>query len=596
MQKLIVKQARNDVPIHEVPFPDQPGVLGSGAWCDLVLAFPGVSRENAYYHPEANGLRLRDLDSKNGLIQDGIKQRELLLVPGSSVQIGSTILSLDEKQTSDFEMELEFGSQTRRKAWITSRATDSPTASVENEATRSPLSALRLLGAIASGEENLHFSWLRQLSEVLGAHSVGLVTSEGITDWVGPFVWEEDWSEIFPYPHHGDQLPTGAHYLTTSPRSPLETRLVAVFASKPANWLQHLLNAAQNLMEVAPPKTSGGTAQPSSRRNPDSPMLDLPDGMIVGSSQRTRLLLQEIAVAAKSNLPTLVLGESGTGKEFVAEAVHRSRRDRPGQFIPVNCAAIATEQIEAELFGIGRRVATGVDSRPGYFVQADGGTIFLDEIADLPLALQPKLLRAIQERKVHPVGVSSARAIDVRIVAATNQDLEERVRQGLFRKDLYYRLRGARIEVPPLRDRQEDLPELALGLIQRKATEYGLSIKGVSRGAMRRLHQHDWPGNIREFQTEIDIAVNRCPPGGILESSHFSVAKSTEKSISFGIAADSLNLKSDQDALTRDYIQRALARFSGNKTQAARALGVSRNGLNQRIERLSLDIDSSSDS
>jgi transcriptional regulator with PAS, ATPase and Fis domain len=225
---------------------------------------------------------------------------------------------------------------------------------------------------------------------------------------------------------------------------------------------------------------------------------------LIGSSGRMQAVRERVERVALTDFAVLIEGESGTGKELVARQIHELSRRRGGPFVPVNCAAIVETLLEAELFGIEERTATGVRGRRGKFEHADGGTLFLDEIADLSMAAQAKLLRAIQELSVEPVGTTGTRRVNTRIVAATNRSLSDMVAKGLFRADLYYRLSGVEIHVPPLRDRREDIIELAGYFLARHRNAHDLSLTEAARDALTVYH---FPGNVRELQRLIERAV-----------------------------------------------------------------------------------------
>ena len=242
----------------------------------------------------------------------------------------------------------------------------------------------------------------------------------------------------------------------------------------------------------------------ASRAPAPSGQLPEPAAPLIGSSGPMRRLRQEIERVAVTDFTVLIEGECGSGKELVARQVHESSRRRRGPFVAVNCAALVETLLEAELFGIEDRVATGVRARRGKFELADQGTLFLDEVADLSPAAQAKLLRAIQELSVERVGGHGARAVDIRIVVATNQRLQGLVEAGRFRTDLYYRLAGVELHVPPLRQRREDIVELADHFLTRHR---GLRRLSLSQGAADALRDHDWPGNVRELQRVVERAL-----------------------------------------------------------------------------------------
>lgn len=333
--------------------------------------------------------------------------------------------------------------------------------------------------------------------------------------------------------------------------------------------------------------SSRDTAELSSRTATD---IVLPPEMIVGGSGAMHDLLQQMGETVGSRLDVLLSGETGTGKELLARVVHESGPSRGGPFVAVNCAAIPAELLEAELFGVERRVATGVDPRTGLFGEADRGSIFLDEIAELPEHVQPKLLRVIQEREVLAVGATRPRKICVRVISASNRDLASLVSSGRFRADLYYRLRGLEFHAPPLRERIEDIPALALEFLARSADEYGKNIAGISRDALELLAAHSWPGNIRELQTEIYRAALVCPNGESLKVKHFAVCWQVRVTrpiaLVEGVPSAAVLLRERVAAIERAEIETAIRESGGNRSRAARLLGITRNGLAHKIRRL----------
>jgi two-component system NtrC family response regulator len=305
---------------------------------------------------------------------------------------------------------------------------------------------------------------------------------------------------------------------------------------------------------------------------------------ILGEGPAAADLRQAIARAAAATFPVLIEGESGTGKELVARALHRlsARRDR--RFSAVNCAALADELIEAEMFGHVRGAFTGaIGPRPGLFEEAQGGTLLLDEVADLSARGQAKLLRVLQEREVRRVGENVARAIDVRIVGATNVPLAEAVAQGRFREDLRFRLAVIRIHVPPLRERIEDVPLLAQAFWRRFSVE-ATTRAMLGPDAVASLCRHDWPGNIRELQNVIAALVVAAPSRGVVTSRQVATA--------LGAAGTDSAIATRLDAAVRGFERRvvaaALARNGGRRTRAARELGLTRQGLTKAIRRLGL--------
>ena len=307
---------------------------------------------------------------------------------------------------------------------------------------------------------------------------------------------------------------------------------------------------------------------------------------MVGESSAMRQLQEQVAMAAPTNGRVLIYGENGTGKELVARTIHALSRRRASAFVEVNCAAIPEELIESELFGHVRGAFTGaVADRRGKFEVADGGTIFLDEIGDMSLKTQAKVLRVLQEQTMDAVGGTTRIKVDARVLAATNKDLQAEIRAGRFREDLYFRLNVIPIFVPPLRERPEDIPLLADHFMAEFAREYGRRVKSFDRGAVNVLQQYAWPGNVRELRNVIErLAI--MVPGDLISSPDLSFLDSS------GVAhpqvtelhAERQTLHEARDQFERDLILRTLAEQQGNMSRTAEVLGVERSNLYRKMK------------
>jgi DNA-binding NtrC family response regulator len=310
---------------------------------------------------------------------------------------------------------------------------------------------------------------------------------------------------------------------------------------------------------------------------------------IIGKSAAMQEVFGLIRRLGGSSASVLVTGESGTGKELVAKSIHWNspRKGRP--FVPVNCAAIPDALLESELFGYKRGAFTDARTdRAGIFVEAEGGTIFLDEIAELSPALQAKLLRVLQEREIRPLGATGSERVDVRVIAATNRELDVRLKEGSFREDLYYRLNVVQIQLPALRDRAEDILPLAEHFLAAGATRAGKEIRGLHEAAKKALLSYRWPGNVRELENVIERAVALTETGAIrLEDLPAAVLlHKVSDQDTLGMAlARGLNL----EELEREYIQRVLSAEGGNKTRAAQRLGLDRKTLYRKLEEYAAD-------
>ncbi|MAJ28496.1 hypothetical protein CBD41_03700 [bacterium TMED181] len=332
---------------------------------------------------------------------------------------------------------------------------------------------------------------------------------------------------------------------------------------------------------------------------------------MVGNTPVMRELFEMVEKVAPTNSTVLVTGESGCGKELIARAIHDGSNRNDHQFIAVNCSAFTEGLLESELFGHVKGAFTGaVEERKGVFVSANGGTLFLDEVADMSLSTQVRILRALEDRRVIPVGGDSEVETDVRIIAATNKDLTIEVQEGRFREDLFYRLNVIPMHLPPLRDRKEDLPLLAGHFIRRHAEAMGKPVSGMTPAAHQALSQHDWPGNVRELENVIQRQVALCQEDLIDElslvlpiSSSASVKQGEtpfENVTQSGNETETGNVCLDtgmglEDQLIRfeaQLIRQALQRCQGNQTRAAELLGVSYRQFRYKVSKLNLQVKS----
>jgi two-component system, NtrC family, nitrogen regulation response regulator NtrX len=306
---------------------------------------------------------------------------------------------------------------------------------------------------------------------------------------------------------------------------------------------------------------------------------------MVGESYAMRQLREQVAMAAPTNGRVLIYGENGTGKELVARTIHALSRRRGASFVEVNCAAIPEELIESELFGHVRGAFTGaVADRRGKFEVADGGTIFLDEIGDMSLKTQAKVLRVLQEQTMEPVGGTTRIKVDARVLAATNKDLQSEIRAGRFREDLYFRLNVIPIFVPPLRDRQEDIPLLADHFMADFAREYGRRPKRFESAARTVLQRYPWPGNVRELRNVIERLMIMVPGDAISASDLSFLDPGALTAPAVETTAERLTLHEARDNFERDLILRTLAEQQGNMSRTAEVLGVERSNLYRKMK------------
>jgi len=572
-------------------------VVGKERACRVVLPLRGVSRRHAVLRVNGDSVTIEDLGSKNGTRINGQRVGRGTVHPGDRLSFGSAHLVLERIDARDAQLALVLGTDRIPSksaiAETTTQLSDEGSAGREGRWLQvvdaflerlwpgDPSGALAgLLEALGSGAQGAAIvEWSGGEPVVLGA--AGAVSDIPAAD--DPRVaWSagED--------RRGSSRPEASRSFSAAalkrrgaeplglvvwgepagsvPLQPLLRVLVRVAGRFPA--------AVQSLDDPALPQRLPG--------------LVFPPGHVAGKDPAMLSLYGELRAFAQGDLPVLITGETGTGKEHVAHILHASSRRRRGPLVAINCAAIPSDLLEAELFGIGKGVATGVTERPGKFSEAHGGTLFLDEIGDMPAALQAKLLRALQEREIQPLGRPPV-AVDVRIVASTNADLPERLRDGRFRSDLYYRIAGGLLRMPPLRERRQDLPSLIGHFARLFTREAGKPIRGITVKALQTLADYRWPGNVRELEHEVRRLVYLCPPAEAIDSTMLSehiVHAAPEDAAE--LPGDSFDLNLHLEAIERRLIRSALERTGGNQSAAARLLHISRNGLAQRIKRLGL--------
>lgn len=360
------------------------------------------------------------------------------------------------------------------------------------------------------------------------------------------------------------------------------------FVSKPVELprLRELVNSALRLSE------------PSD----DKPVHDEP-GLLLGQSEGIRRLRNQTRKLARSQAPVFISGESGSGKELVARMIHLQGPRQDGPFIAVNCGAIPSELMESEFFGHKKGSFTGAtDNKAGLFRSADGGTLFLDEVADLPLNMQVKLLRAIQEKAVRPVGESKEVPVDIRILSATHRNLPALVQEGSFRQDLFYRINVIELKVPPLRERPDDVPLLATHILERLARDYECDPASLTPAALDKLRKYAFPGNVRELENILERAFTLCDLDQIDAADlHMGTAPTSSDSALSGAPAHDdpgmpdipgdgeLDLENYLESIERKAIEKALEASRWNKTAAAKKLGISFRALRYKLKKLGME-------
>ncbi|MEL7059223.1 MAG: sigma 54-interacting transcriptional regulator [Acidobacteriota bacterium] len=630
--------------------------LGALESNEVALPLAGVSRVHARLTLEGEHLLLEDLASKNGTYVGGRRIERMRVGVGSDLRFGSVALRFQEFHRDDGELAIAFDPPASRQtdSFPVEEALDQTGTQVASLSGTWLLLADRfqeaLLAAGRDVDPSAAFSLLLEELQLEGLclverspggdpvvlHAAGRVDASA-TDTLRDRLAGEGASATREVAiEQVDDDAQGALTLIMHHRAGREPRALALWGKFPGRSQSEIFfRLLMRMLEAAsPPGVSGGDAPPS-----EFPGLVVPADYVYGRSPQMRQIYELMQTLAQGDLPVLIVGETGVGKEYLAQILHSSSPRRRGPFVAINCAAIPAELLEAELFGIGDRVATGVTARKGRFQLADGGTLFLDEIGDMSADLQAKLLRALQEKEVHPLGQQPTR-VDVRVLAATNQELGQKIQSGSFRADLYYRLAGYVLEIPPLRERRDDVPPLVEHFLRRCASDLNRSIRGLTVHALRMLTEYPWPGNVRELANEVRRAVYLCPEHRTIESSglsktirqHFdgrdgavevadaapievpptfevepvSVAdpaaeaatdpaeatrivrrddaSSTSLSGNLAFGLDSLDL----ERLEAQAIGEALRRCGGNQVQAAKLLGITRQKLRRRMERFDL--------
>ncbi|MDO3723287.1 sigma-54 dependent transcriptional regulator [Marinobacter sp. chi1] len=360
------------------------------------------------------------------------------------------------------------------------------------------------------------------------------------------------------------------------------------FVSKPVELprLRELINSA---LKLAPQKAE---------QTPD----DEEPGLLLGQSDQIRKLRKQTQKLARSQAPVFISGESGSGKELVARMIHLQGPREDGPFIAVNCGAIPSELMESEFFGHKKGSFTGaVENKEGLFRSASGGTLFLDEVADLPLAMQVKLLRAIQEKAVRPVGESKEVPVDIRVLSATHKNLPQLVQDGLFRQDLFYRINVIELAVPPLRERADDIPLLADHILNRIAREYECAPAHLTPAALDRLQGYAFPGNVRELENALERAFTLCDDDTI-DAADLQLGNGNQAPMPGAAAEDhqpptsevaipegDIDLEGYLEDIERKTIEKALEATRWNKTAAAKRLGITFRALRYRLKKLDMD-------
>jgi DNA-binding NtrC family response regulator len=578
-------------------WPLAAGVVHAGRdpSCEIVIDDPAVSGRHLKLEVRGRSLHVEDLGSMNGLWVEGQRVAAATVRPDDWFVAGRVLLAL--REGISFATAPPDGPGMRAAAGRPARARTPPlhdggadTWPPADARPHESAAGLAELLARAPDRDALAASLLARVAAAGSARGAALLAREH-GHWSVAAAWGEalpsaveallaDWSESGVQP----MAPAGVLL-----RELIDGRHATVLYAHP--WTEG--PAAENEVLLLGQLLRWLFDGPDADAEPAVlvPSLDAPAEMpeFIFASDACRQLLQEVDRLAASPLAVLLVGETGTGKELLARRIHMLSPRRAGPFVAINCSAVPSELLEAELFGIEKGVATGVGERTGRLLQASGGTILLDEIGDLPSPLQPKLLRALESGEVLPVGAPRAVKIDVRIVSATHRDLHGEADRGVFRRDLLYRIAGAVVRVPPLRERPEDVLPLARAFARQAAAVQGHPFRGIDLQAARLLAGYAWPGNVRELRHAIARAV-ALADGPVLHPSLLPPEITGRGNPAMGgmLLGIEGSWREARQGFDRIYFARLLERCGGNLTEAARLAGLARSNLYRKLQELRL--------
>lgn len=570
-------------------------LVGSLPTCEVFLDLPGISRRHAQIEARARSATLTDLGSKNGTQLNGRSIRSVELRLGDEITLCGLTLRVERLDPQEAQLGIALDGGSSRGAGPLSKTTQLHRDDVGLEQ-----------GVVAWVDHLAQlWEWLFQSPdpdiEVWLRRWVGLVAGDGAA-----LIEDRDGERILLAscgPMDGERL-SRWETLDDDPAASMAWQTVdaslrlglVLFGGRAGPLRHHLASLAVRwLAHSRQPglATTAALAGPPSDFQPQAHdgrrKLVFPAGYVQGESRAMAAVYAQMRHLTQGDVPVLIIGDTGVGKELLARSLHLSSQRCDGPMVTINCAAIPEDLLEAELFGIARGVATGVNARPGRISQADGGTLFLDEIGDMPTSLQAKLLRVLQEKEVQPLG-GQLKPVDVRVVSATHNELSTMIEGGVFRRDLYYRLAGYVLRLPSLAERIEDLPLLVEHFLKRFSDEINKPIRGVTVGALRLMAEYPWPGNVRQLEHEVRRLAYLAYPGQAVDSSQLSPEirsppmAETAASAAEDKAAPTLPTL-DLSQLEVMAITAALAEANGVLTDAGRRLGISRDALRRRLQR-----------
>lgn len=531
--------------------------LGSSPESDLCLRQATVSRRHAEIRISGVKATIRDLGSSNGTTVNGARLTEWTrIAPGDSLRVGQVELAIEELSDDDLTAAI---AGEPRAATLEAPAPATLATGVVGDFCINHLRSL--LASMSNGQNPTRFAGqLARALQISGGGAVDIEREGGVVASAGD----------------GDKEPSlelrrGPWRLALSGYRPEQ---------RPA--IEELAALALDLLSIAGRRNSGPaeTIQ-GGPGNPDrSPQPPDPPTNHKGLQQ----IYSQAASVARGHISVLIEGESGTGKELLANFIHRGSAERDKPLVVLNCASLARDLLEAELFGIEKGVATGVDARPGKFELADQGALFLDEIGDMAPETQAKILRVLQQQEVHRVGGHRAHPARVRVISATNRPIHELVSAGQFRRDLFHRIADWTVRLPTLRERSVDIPNLAAHFLREACRDAGKTFGGLSKGAVSALKGHAWPGNVRELEREMQRCALFLGDGEMLESSMLQTRILQSENERPDVGLQAIVTSSERNAILR-----ALQATDGSVVDAAKMLRVGRSTLYRRMSKLGID-------
>jgi len=550
------------------PLLEGDNLVGSGDACGVRLAHPSVSRRHAVVRVEGDRLWVEDVGSRNGSRLAG---RSLAgpaaVAPGDALAFGTVEARVVEVADEDLVVGVPLPGSRPRDAGVPAANLTTAAPSLLDGLVEQHLPAL--IARLEAAE-----------SEVAVAHAVGETLVRALPSPIVEIVRATSSGEAVLFTSgRTPDAPQEDAFVRDCGRLRLSVRFRRAATAARLGPVLELAAAALRLGLAA--QRRGGSAAPPRAVRPPAPVPDPPT-----LSPAVRSLYREAERIAVGTVSVLIRGESGTGKEVLARYIHSASARAEGPLVTLNCAALPVDLLEAELFGVEKGVATGVDGRPGRFESADGGTLFLDEIGDMSPQTQARILRVLQEGEVYRLGGQHPRPASVRVISATNRDLERLLDDGRFRSDLYHRIADWVVELPPLRERRADIPQLAAHFLAAAAAEQGIRPAGISRAALDLLARYHWPGNIRQLQREMARAALFLADGELLESARLQPAiRGAGDAAEGGRPA---TLRETLDGVEREAIRLALEATGGDIPATARRLGVGRSTLYRRMAALGL--------